>query len=260
MHTLALIRVSCCQTISASCRRSHVKNPLRAAARRPLALRPITRTRRNAPLRPETSSSVDVLEPREAVTCAGDRIQVAVAVQVHGMNRFGDGTVVRDQVRRSEVAISVVILVPQDPAVESAEQVICRVTSEGTFLFLNQFAAEGLGATPEDLIGKSMYDLFPKKYADMNMSLITKALKSDSHVFEEYETEVHEGKRWYQVHIWPVHEPGEDIKSALIFANDVTSQKQTEQALVESERKYKILYEQKKPTQVNKVMIHLHLS
>ncbi|MHC4271434.1 MAG: PAS domain-containing protein, partial [Planctomycetota bacterium] len=65
--------------------------------------------------------------------------------------------------------------------VESAEQVICRVNQKGTFLFLNQFAAQGLGGKPEDLIGKSMWDLFTKKFADKNMSLITKALKSDSH-------------------------------------------------------------------------------
>ncbi|MHC4132368.1 MAG: PAS domain S-box protein [Planctomycetota bacterium] len=127
--------------------------------------------------------------------------------------------------------------------VESAEQVICRINEKGTFLFMNQFAAEGLGGKPEDLIGKSMWDLFTKKFADKNMSLVTKVLKSDVHVFEEYEAEVREEKRWYQVHIWPVHEPGETIKSALVFANDITAAKQTELDLQESEIKYKTLYE-----------------
>ncbi|MHC4758275.1 MAG: PAS domain S-box protein [Planctomycetota bacterium] len=127
--------------------------------------------------------------------------------------------------------------------VESAEQVICRVNSEGTFLFLNQFAADGLGAKPEDLVGKTMCDLFPKKFADKNMALISKSLKSDAHVFEEYETEVMDEKRWYQVHIWPIREPGETIKSALVFANEITSQKKIEQELQESYKRLQTLSE-----------------
>jgi len=127
--------------------------------------------------------------------------------------------------------------------VESAQQVICTIDENGTFLFINKFGAEGLGAKPEELIGRSMWELFPNNIADENVQFVTNAITADIHVCREYETEVFGEQRCYLVHIWPLPQDNTGIKSALVFANNITAQKKTQQALRESEQRWRSLAE-----------------
>ena len=50
--------------------------------------------------------------------------------------------------------------------VESAEEAIFAMDAEGTYLFMNATAAAAVGGSPEDFVGKTMWDVFPKGVAD----------------------------------------------------------------------------------------------
>jgi PAS domain S-box-containing protein len=62
--------------------------------------------------------------------------------------------------------------------VESAGEAIASVTEEGVFTFMNATAALRLGGHAADLVGKTMWDLFPAEMADKQMSSIRDAIRT----------------------------------------------------------------------------------
>jgi PAS domain S-box-containing protein len=120
--------------------------------------------------------------------------------------------------------------------VESSQEVIAVVNSDGVFTFLNQRASEYLGGQPEDFIGKTMYDLFPEEIAERQMSDIRAVIRSGKGGTYEEKTPVENDERWYHTVITPLKANKENPDSALVIAMDITERKQAEKALTERER------------------------
>ena len=115
--------------------------------------------------------------------------------------------------------------------VESSEEVIAMVNSEGVFSFLNHRGSENLGGQPEDFIGKTMHDLFPKEIADRQISTIRSVIRSGKRGIYEEKTRVRDEERWYHTVITPLKGNKRNPDSALVIALDITERKRTEEAL-----------------------------
>jgi PAS domain S-box-containing protein len=121
--------------------------------------------------------------------------------------------------------------------VESAGESIAMFDNKGSFLFINERGAKQLGGKPKDLIGKTMWDLFPKKIADRQAGAVRKVIRAEKELKEISLTEQQGRPRWYNTTIVPMRNSSGKVTSALVMARDIHEQKQAEEGLNEYREK-----------------------
>jgi PAS domain S-box-containing protein len=88
------------------------------------------------------------------------------------------------------------------------------------------------------VLGRTLREAFPKDIADKFETSFQKAFEGDSNDFEmDYEEFI------YQQQILPVKDTGGNIFAAMQIATNITERKKTELALIESEKKYKAIFQ-----------------
>ncbi len=121
--------------------------------------------------------------------------------------------------------------------IESAGEAIFSLNRQGEFLFMNSIAAERLGGKPSDFIGKTMWDLFPKDIADIQMEDILEVIDNGRGLVRESETILKGISRVYITSIEPVRDSTGVIVAATAYARDITELMQTRREL-KSERDF----------------------
>jgi PAS domain S-box-containing protein len=126
--------------------------------------------------------------------------------------------------------------------VDSAGYPITLIDRDGVILFFNPEGARNLGGTHSDFIGKSIYDIVP----DMADALIERhqaMLRSGvGGVFED-EFELPSGKHWFVSNVQPVKDERGETYAILIISYDITDRKLAQEALKQSEARYRALIE-----------------
>ena len=137
--------------------------------------------------------------------------------------------------RESEEKYRTLLIASPDP--------VFSFTPGGRYHYVNRAFAEGVGMAVEDIIGKSIWDVFPKEEAD-------KRFASLSHVFRTGEEKVIEvrvpragGDRYYITTISPIKSLKGEMLSVICMSKDITDRKLAEEALRESEEKYRLVVE-----------------
>ncbi|UCC80075.1 MAG: PAS domain S-box protein [Candidatus Zixiibacteriota bacterium] len=101
---------------------------------------------------------------------------------------------------------------------------IFTVDKDGVFRMMNKAAAGYLGGIPDDFIGKTMWDLFPRKVALRQMDNIIKTLEKSKPMTEENYTYVNNEKKWFKTGIYPITGAKTNASMALLIARDITSE------------------------------------
>ncbi len=115
--------------------------------------------------------------------------------------------------------------------IESLDNVIASVDSEGKFLYMNDLAADQLGGTAETLTGKSMLELLPEEAATRQIEHVQKVFHEDrGRVFESISM-VNGKPRWYRTSIQPLHDENGQVARVLINATDIHNLKMAQQEL-----------------------------
>jgi len=142
----------------------------------------------------------------------------------------------QEKVRESEERYRVLV--------ESAADAIFTLNEAGNFLSANQEAAKAMGKTPEEMIGKNMYNLFPKNIADFQMRGVKVVFQTGNPILaDETLTRTKFGQRWYSTSLMPVRDGYGKITYVMGIARDVTERRQVEDALRESEERLRQLIE-----------------
>lgn len=115
--------------------------------------------------------------------------------------------------------------------VETAEESIVIVEAQGVFQFLNTTAARRLGGRPGDLVGKTMWELFPRDTAAAQMAHIRSVIESRRGTTVESIGEVQGQRRWYSTIIEPLRDADGTAAAALVIARDIHELRTAQQEL-----------------------------
>jgi len=109
-----------------------------------------------------------------------------------------------------------------------------------TIIWANRAAAESLGMKPEDLIGKKCYELWPQRTRPCDICPVAEARESSQPCKKEVVTP---DGRWWEISGYPMLDDQGHIIGMIVVTSEITARKKAEQALKESEARFRRLAE-----------------
>jgi PAS domain S-box-containing protein len=107
-------------------------------------------------------------------------------------------------------------------------------------IWANKAAAESVGQTAEQLAGRRCYAVFQQREAPCPDCPVAASLKSA--IPRQGELRSADGRTW-DIRSYPVRAAGGEVLGAVEITREITSQKRTEEALRESEERYRALFD-----------------
>ena len=115
--------------------------------------------------------------------------------------------------------------------VESARDLITTIDERGVLLFANKVATETLGYQPEGLVGKTLWDLFPKEIADSQVADVRKVIKTGQGINTVSLSEIQGHPCWYNNTIEPLKDDRGNVTAAMVIARNVDDMKRAEEQI-----------------------------
>jgi len=99
---------------------------------------------------------------------------------------------------------------------------------DGTIISYNNIAAKNMNGVPEDFNGKSIYDFFPKSFAEFLHERIKKAVESDVPAIYEDEVSLSTGNKHFLSTYSRIKNLNNEIDGVQILSQDITGRKKSE--------------------------------
>ena len=127
--------------------------------------------------------------------------------------------------------------------VENAADFIFMIDEKTrAILSANRSAARSLGKEPEEILGKSIFDLFPKETAGQYAESLNEVIKTGKGKIYEQKMVAGEKEIWISTSLTPVKDPDGKVSSVLGVSRDITERRETEEELRQSNERYHSLF------------------
>jgi len=127
---------------------------------------------------------------------------------------------------------------------ESAHDFIYLIDSEKRLTYVNRAGAHQFGGAPESLIGKHITDIFPPYISKRQIENINHVLATGQEVYVENQYPFPDSEDvWLSARLVPVRNREGRITAVLGISRDISQHKRAQDALQESEEKYRSLVE-----------------
>lgn len=120
--------------------------------------------------------------------------------------------------------------------VESAEDLIFMVDTDGILKAANQHTARLFGMGNEEIAGQSLFRFLPRDQADQQLGLVRKVLRGGQRVCTENVLRLGEEDFWFNFQYLPVKGDAGGPVHVLGIARDITERKSLEKQLINAEK------------------------
>jgi|GEM_PF-5344781 PAS domain S-box-containing protein len=112
--------------------------------------------------------------------------------------------------------------------VDNVRSSIAIFDEQGNMQYANKIAGLSLNLEPERMVGKNMWELFPKEVADGQMATIREVIRTGSERVVLKKTKLRGKWRWYHTVVQAFAPDGGKPRRALIIATDITDEKEND--------------------------------
>jgi PAS domain S-box-containing protein len=127
---------------------------------------------------------------------------------------------------------------------EAAPDMIFIVDRRAHIKYVNNFAAKQFSKTPEEIIGKSMSDLFPSDISDRQRHHLQEVFEYGKPIYLENKTTFLDRDVWLSTWLTPLSNEAGEVYSVLGISRDITERKQAEEAIRENEKRFRQLFDE----------------
>jgi len=113
--------------------------------------------------------------------------------------------------------------------VETSDSAIAVLNREGQLLYANPVCLRIWG--DPDLVGRSLFDLFPKEMADRFLTVVRRVIDEQIVDLNELQLTIRGAVMWFRVSMTPIKNRDGSVKVLLLNAMNITERKRTEAAL-----------------------------
>lgn len=123
------------------------------------------------------------------------------------------------QLERLEV-LTVVLDESTDP--------IFNILEDGTYRYVNRAFSTPFGRTPEEVIGRRIYDIFSIDEAEKRMGVVKRAFATGETIVFDVRVPTPEGDRFYITSVKPIRDREGAVASVVCISKEITERKRSE--------------------------------
>lgn len=116
---------------------------------------------------------------------------------------------------------------------EESSDSIFTLTDKGQYRYVNQAFSRGVGKPVDEIVGRTLWDVFPKEEADKRFASLSNSIRSGQVEAIEVCIPSPDGDSYFMTTITPIKDTDGEVLSAVCSAKNITQLKNTENMLRE---------------------------